>query len=81
MQVFHSPHGALRYHDLPGSGVPLLFVHGLGCAASSDFPRVAADPALAGRRRLLLDLLGAGFPTGRTTLPTAWPRMPKPWRA
>ncbi|WP_159880593.1 alpha/beta fold hydrolase [Aquitalea denitrificans] len=61
MQVFHSPYGALRYHDLPGSGVPLLFVHGLGCAASSDFPRVAADPALAGRRRLLLDLLGAGF--------------------
>ena len=61
MQVFHSPYGALRYHDLPGSGRPLLFVHGLGCAASSDFPRVAADPALAGRRRLLLDLLGAGF--------------------
>lgn len=61
MQVFHSQHGTLRYHDLPGSGVPLLFVHGLGCASSSDFPRVAADPALAGRRRLLLDLLGAGF--------------------
>ncbi|NWK77819.1 alpha/beta fold hydrolase [Aquitalea sp. LB_tupeE] len=61
MQVFHTPHGALRYHDLPGDGVPLLFVHGLGCAASSDFPRVGADPALAGRRRLLLDLLGAGF--------------------
>lgn len=61
MQVFHSSHGALRYHDLPGSGVPLLFVHGLGCASSSDFPRVAADAALAGRRRLLLDLLGAGF--------------------
>ncbi|RQO77477.1 alpha/beta hydrolase [Aquitalea sp. FJL05] len=61
MQVFHSSHGALRYHDLPGSGVPLLFIHGLGCAGSSDFPRVAADPALAGKRRLLLDLLGAGF--------------------
>jgi pimeloyl-ACP methyl ester carboxylesterase len=61
MQVFHSQYGTLRYHDLPGSGVPLLFVHGLGCAASSDFPRVAADAALAGRRRLLLDLLGAGF--------------------
>jgi pimeloyl-ACP methyl ester carboxylesterase len=55
------PSWRLRYHDLPGSGVPLLFVHGLGCASSSDFPRVAADPALAGRRRLLLDLLGAGF--------------------
>ena len=61
MQVFHSQHGALRYHDLPGRGVPLLFIHGLGCAGSSDFPRVAADPALAGQRCLLLDLLGAGF--------------------
>ena len=61
MQVFHSQHGILRYHDLPGTGTPLLFIHGLGCASSSDFPRVAADPALAGRRRLLLDLLGAGF--------------------
>lgn len=61
MQVFHSQHGVLRYHDLPGTGTPLLFIHGLGCASSSDFPRVAADPALAGRRRLLLDLLGAGF--------------------
>jgi pimeloyl-ACP methyl ester carboxylesterase len=56
-----SPRALLRYHDFPGDGVPLLFVHGLGCAASCDYPRVAADPALAGRRRLLVDLLGAGF--------------------
>ncbi len=53
--------GRLRYHDLPGEGLPLLFVHGLGCASSCDYPRVAAEPALAGRRRLLLDLLGFGF--------------------
>ncbi len=26
----------LRYHDLPGTAPPLLFVHGLGCASSSD---------------------------------------------
>lgn len=51
----------LRYHDLPGGGTPLLFVHGLGCAATSDYPRVAADPALAGRRMLLVDLLGSGY--------------------
>ncbi len=51
----------LRYHDLPGEGRPLVFVHGLGCASSSDYPRVAAEPALAGRRRLLVDLLGSGF--------------------
>ncbi|HNX96401.1 MAG TPA: alpha/beta fold hydrolase [Candidatus Aminicenantes bacterium] len=46
---------------MPGEAPPLLFVHGLGCASSCDYPRVAADPALAGRRRLLVDLLGYGF--------------------
>ncbi len=53
--------GRLRYHDLPGGGTPLLFLHGVGCASSCDYPRVAAEPALAGRRMLLLDLLGFGF--------------------
>ena len=51
----------MRYHDLPGDGPALLFVHGLGCASSSDYPRVAGEPALHGRRRLLVDLLGSGF--------------------
>jgi pimeloyl-ACP methyl ester carboxylesterase len=51
----------IRFHDLPGRGAQLLFIHGLGCASSCDYPRVAADPALAGRRRLLVDLLGSGF--------------------
>lgn len=51
----------LRFHDLPGSDPPILFVHGLGCASSCDYPRVAADPALVGRRMLLVDLLGSGF--------------------
>lgn len=51
----------LRYHDVPGGGVPLLFVHGLGCASSCDYPTVAGDAALAGRRMLLVDLLGSGF--------------------
>ncbi|TDA48607.1 alpha/beta fold hydrolase [Burkholderia pyrrocinia] len=51
----------LRYHDLPGHGVPTLFIHGLGCASSCDYPCVAASPALAGHRMLLVDLLGSGF--------------------
>jgi len=51
----------LRYHDLPGGDPPLLFIHGLGCASSCDYPRIAADPALVGRRMLLIDLLGSGF--------------------
>lgn len=51
----------LLYHDLPGTGRPLIMVHGLGCASSCDYPRLASDPALAGRRMILLDLLGSGF--------------------
>lgn len=52
----------LRYHDLPGRiDCPLVFIHGLGCASSSDYPQVAMEPALSNRRRLLVDLLGAGF--------------------
>jgi len=53
--------GRMRYHDLPGDGPPLIVVHGLGCASSCDYPTVAADPALCGRRMLLVDLLGSGF--------------------
>jgi pimeloyl-ACP methyl ester carboxylesterase len=51
----------LLYHDIPGDGRPLIMLHGLGCASSCDYPRLASDPALAGRRMILLDLLGSGF--------------------
>ena len=51
----------IRYHDVPGSDSPLLFIHGLGCASSFDYPRIASDAALLGRRMLLVDLLGSGF--------------------
>lgn len=51
----------LHFHDLPGEGTPLLFIHGLGCASSCDYPGVADHPALRVRRRILLDLLGSGF--------------------
>ncbi len=61
MRYFDSGQGRVRYHDLAGTGVPLVFVHGLGCASSCDYPEAAADPALAGKRRVLIDLLGAGF--------------------
>jgi pimeloyl-ACP methyl ester carboxylesterase len=53
--------GKLRYHDLPGRGIPLLFLHGMGCASSCDYPQVASDRALRGRHRILIDLLGSGF--------------------
>lgn len=63
MQSFFSQHARcrVRYHDLPGGGVPLLFVHGLGCASSYEYPRVFADPAFGNRRGVLIDLPGCGF--------------------
>ncbi|UTH73417.1 alpha/beta fold hydrolase [Chromobacterium sp. IIBBL 290-4] len=55
------PAAHLRYHDIPGHGAPLLMLHGIGCASSFDYPRLLAEPGLAGRRALLVDLLGHGF--------------------
>jgi pimeloyl-ACP methyl ester carboxylesterase len=53
--------GKIRYHDLPGKGTPIIFLHGMGCASSSDFPQVASNRVLRGRRMLLIDLPGSGF--------------------
>lgn len=52
---------SLRYHDFPGGDIPILFIHGLGCAGSFDYPQVAAQKALQDHRRILVDLLGAGY--------------------
>ncbi|MEU8761413.1 alpha/beta fold hydrolase [Streptomyces sp. NPDC048659] len=53
--------GHVRWLDLPGGGPARVFVHGLGCTGGSDFAHIAAHPALAGRRSLLVDLLGFGL--------------------
>ncbi len=31
----------LRYQDFHGEETPILFIHGLGCAGSFDYPEVA----------------------------------------
>lgn len=51
----------VRYLDLPGGGVPLFFIHGLGCASSYEYPRVVSDPAWSSRRSILIDLPGSGY--------------------
>lgn len=51
----------IRYHDLPGEDTPILFIHGLGCAGSFDYPEVASQTCLINHRRILIDLLGSGF--------------------
>lgn len=62
LSFYSSQAGAIvRWLDLPGRGDPVVFIHGLGCASTYDYPRVAADPALAGRRMILVDLPGFGY--------------------
>ncbi|MDQ4428870.1 alpha/beta hydrolase [Yokenella regensburgei] len=51
----------VRWMDLPGHGTPLVFVHGLGCASSYEYPCVVTNPAFGGRRAILLDLPGCGY--------------------
>ena len=48
----------LRYHDLPGSEAPIIFIHGIGCASSFDYPAVAASEYLHPHRRILVDGVG-----------------------
>lgn len=51
----------MRYHDFPGEDTPIIFIHGLGCSGSFDYPEVAAQTDLVNHRRILVDLLGSGF--------------------
>ena len=51
----------MRYYDFPGKGTSIIFIHGLGCAGSFDHPNVACQEGLSGNRRILIDLIGAGY--------------------
>ncbi|MDW6094485.1 alpha/beta hydrolase [Vibrio rhizosphaerae] len=51
----------LRYQDLSGDDVPIVFIHGLGCASSFDYPQVASVRSLSNHRRILIDLIGSGY--------------------
>ncbi len=63
MNAFFSPTAQciVRWQDLPGTGIPLVFVHGLGCASSYEYPRVVCDPQFGRRRAILIDLPGCGY--------------------
>jgi pimeloyl-ACP methyl ester carboxylesterase len=56
----------VRWLDI-GSGAPVLLLPGLSMPVAPGFAAIAADPALAGRRCIMLDYLGSGqsdHPTG-----------------
>ncbi|RST10659.1 alpha/beta hydrolase [Streptomyces sp. WAC05374] len=51
----------IRWVELPGQEPPRVYVHGLGATSPAYFTQVAVHPLLAGRRSLLIDLLGHGI--------------------
>ena len=51
----------IRYNDFCGEGLPIIFIHGLGCASSFDYVEIANKKEFLGHRRILVDLLGAGY--------------------
>lgn len=58
----------VRWLDLPGQGMPVVFIHGLGCASTWEYPRIVTDPAFGGRHAILIDLPGYGY----SVRPDAW---------
>ncbi|MEU7428096.1 alpha/beta hydrolase [Streptomyces sp. NPDC040750] len=57
-----TPEGAqIRWVELPGQEPSRVYVHGLGATSPAYFAEVAVHPLLAGRRSLLIDLLGHGI--------------------
>ncbi|MFI1470581.1 alpha/beta fold hydrolase [Streptomyces wuyuanensis] len=53
--------GRIRWVELQGQEPPRIYVHGLGATSPAYFTEVAVHPLLAGRRSLLIDLLGHGI--------------------
>ena len=51
----------IRYIEIPGEDPPLLWLHGWQCSSTGELLGAAIQPALHGRRSLLIDLLGHGY--------------------
>ncbi|KNE82116.1 MULTISPECIES: alpha/beta fold hydrolase [Streptomyces] len=51
----------IRWVELPGREPARVYVHGLGATSPAYYTEVAVHPLLAGRRSLLIDLLGHGI--------------------
>ncbi|GAA1391044.1 alpha/beta fold hydrolase [Catellatospora chokoriensis] len=51
----------IRWVEIPGAEPTRVYVHGLGASSPVYYAAVTHHPALAGRRSLLIDLLGFGI--------------------
>lgn len=62
----------LRWHDFPGDGLPVVFIHGLGCASSYDYPRIASDPRSANGAKYSLICRASAIAINRACLVTTY---------
>ena len=69
MNSFYSQQAGctVRWQDLPGFGDPVVFIHGLGCASSYEYPRIVCDTRFGGRRAIRIDLPVAATVINLTT--------------
>jgi pimeloyl-ACP methyl ester carboxylesterase len=51
----------IRYVEIPGDDPPVLWLHGWQCSSTGELLGAAVEPALHGRRSLLIDFLGHGY--------------------
>ena len=57
----------IRWVEVPGASPARVYLHGLGASSAPYYAEAVAHPLLAGRRSLMMDLLGFGIsdrPTG-----------------
>ena len=45
----------IRYNEFPGEGIPIIFIHWLGCAGSFDDVEIANRKEFLGHRKILID--------------------------
>jgi pimeloyl-ACP methyl ester carboxylesterase len=70
----------LRFLEIPGEDPPVVWIHGWQCSSTGELLPAAVQPALAGRRSLLVDLLGhTGTATSPTASPTRTSTTPEQW--
>jgi pimeloyl-ACP methyl ester carboxylesterase len=51
----------IRYFDFPGSEPVVVYLSGLGGAATAAYPRIVIEPGLSDRHSILVDWFGAGY--------------------
>ncbi|HET7676583.1 MAG TPA: alpha/beta hydrolase [Candidatus Limnocylindrales bacterium] len=63
MRAFYLPDegGFLRWLEIPGADPPIIWLHGIWCSSTGELATAAVQPALRGRRSLLVDLFGYGY--------------------